>query len=124
MSRDMTKVIRLNRSRSYALPRTATSVCENAFRHMWSLESVRLNAGIRVLGEKCFAESGIRRLVLPASVELVCPYAFSGCGLLEQADLSAAHGLKTLGEGAFCSCRKLKRVMLSDGLETIGSKCF
>ena len=123
-SRGMVSVIRLNRSRSYALPRTATSVCENAFGRMRSLESVQLNAGIRVLGERCFAESGIRRLVLPASVELVCPYAFSGCSSLEQADLSAARDLKTLGEGAFCSCRKLKRVMLSDGLETISSKCF
>ena len=123
-SRDMAKVIRLSRSRSYALPRTATSVGENAFPRMRSLESVRLNAGIRVLGAKCFAESGIRRLVLPASVELVCPHAFSGCSSLEHADLSAARGLKVLGEGAFCSCRKPKRVLFSDGPETIGSKCF
>ena len=43
---------------------------------------------------------------------------------MECVDLSAAHGLKSLGGEAFLGCKVLRRVVLNDGLETIGEKCF
>lgn len=49
---------------------------------------------------------------------------FGKCESLEYADLSAAHGLPVIGESAFDSCKGLKRVLLNDGLVTIGKECF
>lgn len=43
---------------------------------------------------------------------------------LEYIDLSAARGLKSIGKAAFSSCEALKQVLLNDGLETIGERCF
>ena len=43
---------------------------------------------------------------------------------LEYIDLSAARGLKCIGKTAFSSCEALKQVLLNDGLETIGERCF
>ena len=43
---------------------------------------------------------------------------------LTYADLSAAHGLKSLGGDAFRYCHGLRRVLLNEGLETICPRCF
>ena len=104
--RDMTKVVTGDPGETYALPGTAVAVCRDAFdgRGKRRLTSVRLNEGLEVLEERCFARSGLRRLVLPASVKSVGPGAFRGCRRLEHADLRAARGLRELGEGAFESC--------------------
>ena len=70
--------------------------------------SVRLSEGLEALEENSFCLSKIRKLVLPASVESIGDSVFNMCGDLESADLSAAHGLKCIGNSAFDSCRALK----------------
>ena len=66
----------------------------------------------------------IRNLILPASVCEIAEYVFDECRRLRYADLSAAHGSKSLGSAAFRDCRDLEQVMLNGSLETICSKCF
>ena len=39
-------------------------------------------------------------------------------------DLRAATGMKRLGYEAFAECKNLRTVLLNDGLEAIGGKCF
>ena len=39
-------------------------------------------------------------------------------------DLSAAHGLKAVGDRTFSLCKGLRFVLLNDGLETIDNNCF
>ena len=104
--RGMTRVVTGDPGETYALPGTAVAVCRGAFdgRDKRRLTSVRLNEGLETLEERCFAHSGLRRLVLPASVKSVGPEAFCGCRRLEHADLQKARGLRELGEGAFESC--------------------
>ena len=72
------------------------------------MTSVRLNEGLRVLAKRCFDFSGIKRLVLPSSVESVGDFAFDACESLEYADLRAAHGLKSIGQCSFFGCIALK----------------
>ena len=67
--------------------------------------------------------AGVRRLVLPSSIKNIGPSVFEQCGNLELADLKAATRLKSLGEGALGACKKLRRVLLGDGLGEI-STCF
>ena len=72
------------------------------------MASFRLNEGLRVLEERCFDFSEIKRLVLPASVESVGDFAFDACESLEYVDFRAAHGLKSIGQCSFFGCIALK----------------
>ena len=56
---------------------------------MKDLSSVRLNAGLERLECWCFGNSGIRELILPASVCSIDSDAFYSCTSLRYADLSA-----------------------------------
>ena len=106
-NRDMKKIIRGGPGRTCALPSSTVIVGEYAFQEN-ELVFVRLNEGLRALNERCFYYSGIKRLTLSSSVELVDCYSFSGCEGLRYVDLSAAHGLKSIDNYAFWQCRALK----------------
>ena len=62
--------------------------------------------------------------MLPASVIGVSEEAFEVCTSLQYADLSAARGLRSLGRAAFNHCRRLRQVLLNEGLEIICPRCF
>ena len=78
LNRIMTEVTRGGPARTCTLPRTVTTVCEKAFKNT-NIASVRLNEGLKTLKDNCFSYSGIRRLVLPASVVEVSEEAFDQC---------------------------------------------
>lgn len=122
-SRDMGKIVSGNSSRTYAFPGTIAFVDKSAFYYSETV-SVRLNEGLKTLENNCFMSSGMRKLVLPASVESIGESAFEKCKRLEYVDFRNARGLKSIGEKAFHFCRALKQVSLNDGLETIGEECF
>ena len=63
-------------------------------------------------------------MVLPSSVKDIDLGAFKHCEWLQFVDLRAATGLKRLGYEAFAECENLRTVLLNDGLEAIGGKCF
>ena len=64
------------------------------------------------------------RLVLPPSVRKISFNTFAGCVNLQHADLRAVMGLKCLETSTFQECKNLRRVLLGDGLESIGSCTF
>ena len=127
LSRGATEVVFGCQCKTYSFPNTIITIYQNAFntfRNKQSPTSVRLNDGLEVLENDCFSYSDIRHLVLPASVHSIGPKAFYECRCLESVDLRAAHNLKELAEETFGQCKKLRRVLLNDGLETIGPRCF
>lgn len=74
----------------------------------------------RIMTQVCIDLKGLRRLIIPKSVEEIGFAAFSHCSDLEYADIHA----KTIDWRAFTSCNKLKEVRLHDGLEKIGDEAF
>lgn len=103
----MRKIIETHSSKTYTFPNTVTIVDKWAFQDSRTV-SVRFNEGLKTLKHECFMSSGIRKLVISSSVESVSGGAFSLCEHLECADLSTAHGLKCIKDGAFFACRALK----------------
>ena len=101
-----------------------TLICEWAFENKQQLNSVRLNTGLERLTEMCFRNTGIRTLVLPASVSNIENYVFKDCASLRYVDPRAAHKLKNLGSELFSRCTTLEHVLLNEGLETISRECF
>ena len=78
----MTHVICGGEAKTYAFPRTVTTVCEEAFGmhgHSGNLVSVRFNEGLEVLKDSCFRRSNIRQLVLSSSVTSIGANAFCEC---------------------------------------------
>ena len=72
---------------------------QRAFYECEKLKSVSFQDGSRLekIGAECFAESGLKEIVLPESV-------------------------KEIGVKAFDSCKQLKNVQLNEGLEKLGEK--
>ena len=124
MSRNARKVFIGSHGKTYSFPQTAVTVNEGAFMDRDTLQSVRLNDGLRVLGDSCFMRTSIRRLVLPPSIRKICPSTFADCVNLQHADLRAARGLKCLETSAFQGCKSLRRVLLGDGLKSVRSCAF
>ena len=107
----MTKFIRGDPDRTYTLPETVTIVREFAFQKTKFKDNpvhIRLNKRLEILEDYCFYCSTITRLILPPNVKHIGLYAFTKCDQLEHADLSAARGLKSIGECVFYSCKSLK----------------
>lgn len=123
MDRKMSEIMCGSSGKMCAFPSTITIVAEHAFceKHV---VSVKFNEGLRILEESCFKASKIRKLVLPSRTESIGDFAFWECKHLECVDLSAAHGLRSIGYGAFCLCGALKYALLNDGLETMDEGCF
>ena len=107
MGRDMKKIIHGGPSKTYVFPSSTITVGKNAFFYNDAV-SIIFNEGLKSLENDCFEGSGIRKLVLPASVESISDFAFASCGCLDFVDLSAARGLKCIGNSAFSSCEALK----------------
>ena len=67
--------------------------------------------------------SGLRKVVLPPSVESVGGEAFSYNSQLTYVDFSSTK-IKELNAGLFYECGKLTNILLPKGMETIGQDCF
>lgn len=124
ISKDMSKIICPSPCRTFAFPLTVKTVDDNLFCKRPELAGVRLNEGLKKLGKSCFSSTGIRTLVVPASVNDIQSNAFAQCIQLRYADLSAAKELEELCDETFESCKNLKHVLLNDNMHTIRRSCF
>lgn len=90
----MTKTNRGDPGKTYAFPPTVKTVSICGFYEIKGLLSVKFNEGLETLKCICFDGSGIRRLVLPASVRSIEESAFRVCENLQHVDLRAVRSLK------------------------------
>ena len=71
----------------------------SAFSSCGQLKTVRLNEGLRKLGENAFSSSSVADIRLPST-------------------------LKRLEAETFCCCKNLRSVEIPNGVEHIGKRCF
>ncbi len=83
------------------------------------IKQIMLPASVKVMGSFVFAESSVEKIVLSASLENVGAYAFFGCSNLSEVDVSAVVGTPKLGASAFENCAKLE---VSGSLDNIWSE--
>ncbi len=109
--------------RHATLPEGLLYLQNEAFRDCPLLEDVALPAGLRVLGEWVFhGNKSKKTFVQPPLVNVVPNHICCACENLTSVTL---HNRITRIDGnAFDGCKKLSRIDLPEGLETIGSWAF
>ena len=107
------------------------NIKNGAFSNCKNLKRVRLPNSIVSIGERgegrqsqqigVFANSGLESIVIPNSVEIIGPYAFSNTFIQK---LFLPDSVKEVGRGAFESCTKLEAVRLSNRTITLEAYTF
>ena len=82
------------------------------------LESIKLAEGIKFIPNATFAESMLREIILPNSIQLIDQSAFADCENLEKIELN--EGLSTIDFEAFKNT-KLKEIVLPRSVEVFRS---
>ena len=80
---------------------------QDIFAGTTALQTVVLPENLELIGIGCFKDSGISKIDLPSSVEVISAQAFKNCDNLVDADLSPA--LRYLGDEAYYDCDALEK---------------
>nr|MBP3598058.1 leucine-rich repeat protein [Eubacterium sp.] len=107
---------------SLELGKNIREIGEGAFWGAPKLKSVKLNVGLRKIKKDAFQHSGLRKVVIPESVEKIGLHAFYNCEKLRKVTLR--EGVKDTGVASFCYCPKLEKVKFPISLKRIGARAF
>ena len=139
--------------KSIVLPETVTSIGDIAFADCYALETVdmektaikdipfecftnnyelknlKLPAELVSIGEMAFFKAGIEELFIPETVETIGDAAFKYCTSMKTLEFSPDNKMEILGSltdvtGIFSGATNLETLILSNHLETIGTRVF
>ena len=97
-------------------------IAARAFEHEQHLERISLPDSLLSIGERAFAESGLRCFDSPQGLEVICPEAFASCKELGEVRLGV--GLREIGERAFWDCTACLGLHIPEGVVRVGRKAF
>ena len=80
--------------------------------------------GVKEIGEGAFFYSGVTKVHIPASVEVIGKSAFYMCYSLQSVDFAAGSKLKTVRDLAFSECTQLQQVELPASVDSLGANAF
>ena len=106
------------------LPQSAKNIPAGAFYSCTLLSTVNFSSVLETIGNNAFNGCGLTEIMLPSSIKSVGAKAFYSCPLLENVEMQPLDGSCTFGEQAFASCKSLKHVSLSEGVDGISNKMF
>ena len=101
---------------------TARTIGDSAFDGCTNLATLSLGSKLESIGDRAFAETGIKKANVSGRVESVGQYAFSGCQNLTSA--STGKYVKTIDAYAFYDCQNLKSASIGANVEAIGDRAF
>lgn len=105
-----------------SIPDSVTVLGEDAFFCCTKLSKVKLSNNIRVIGEECFNGCSIKSIRLPKKLIRIEKCAFSGNPL---ALITIPSKVTYIGDSAFASCKKLKKVIIKGTrIKKIGKRAF
>ena len=107
----------------FVFPDSVTLIQNNAFTQVSACKKITMSKNLKTIEMWSFYNSAnLETVVFPkdCAVESIDKGTFSGCTRLANINLENCTSLKTLGDGAFQSCRAIDRLALPDSIETIG----
>jgi hypothetical protein len=73
--------------------------------------------------ESAFASSGLKSIIIPSSVEILCKSCFASCESLESVLFENDSKLQRIGEAAFYTSG-LKSIIIPSSVEILCKSCF
>ncbi len=104
------------------VPEGVTTLSGAAFNGCSSVQRVMLPASVRTIEPYAFAGSGIAAFILPDAVTVVPAHAFEECSSLRSVSLH--DDVVSIGEYAFARCNNLTDFELPYGLRDLGEHAF
>lgn len=105
----------------FDLPQHITSIHKYAFAYTKNLKTINLN-NINYMDENCFTGCDLEEIVIPGSIEVIPPEAFSRCYNLEK--IIIEEDVEYIDASAFASCSKLKELYLPSTIAYIHEFAF
>ena len=90
------------------------------YKYCGSDSDVVIPSHVKRIGEQAFLRSGVVRVKIPASVEVINGEAFSSCTGLEYAEIAA----RTVSRAAFYECSKLRHVVFEETVKETDYNAF
>ena len=107
---------------TYTIPNTVTEIRTLAFAFAKNLETINIPNTVNKIGRSCFAQSSIKSLTIPESVEGITEsYLCYKCPNLETVIFNADTGI---GYNCFDGCSNLKTITIGDKCTGIFSEAF
>jgi hypothetical protein len=121
-------------AKRFAVPNSLKTIGESAFEGT-GLETLEIpatvsedplldGAQLESIGNRAFAESGIRNFPALASLEHLGTGAFQKCHYIEKIDFSACVRLERFEASLFAGANKLKEIVIPRTVHTISASCF
>ena len=108
--------------KSVKLSESLAEIPEEAFMNCVALEGITFPESVSNLGKYAFQNSGIKSLIVPATLTSFNTSPFKGCVRLEK--VVFAEGCTLLPGSMFSGCVNLKSVTLASTINNIGSSAF
>ena len=112
--------------KSADIPASVTKIGVRAFNWAATMDSLTFakNSKLTEIGYAAFNKIAVSEVTIPASVEKIDKQAFGNDSNLTMVLFEQGSALKEIGENAFFKCGKLTKLILPEGLTTIGNRAF
>ena len=107
--------------KNIVLPDGLTEISEGLFSYCQNLESIIIPESVITIGDNAFEECAFSRISIPNGVTSIGEDAFKGCNIMA---LFIPESVININDRAFYDCTFLTRVIISDGLKSIGDSAF
>ena len=112
-----------NKSDSYEIPDSITSIGDMAFFGCYNLTNIIIPDSVTSIGNWAFKScSSLTNITIPNSVTSIGERAFSGCANFTS--ITIPDSVTSIGEGAFSSCRILTSITIPDSVTSISDSTF
>ena len=112
--------------KSADIPASVKKIGVRAFNWAETMDSLTFAKGskLKEIGYAAFNTIAVSEVTIPASVEKIDKQAFGNDGNLTTVLFEQGSALKEIGENVFFQCGKLTKLILPEGLTTIGNRAF
>ena len=86
-----------------------------------TIKEVIIPEGVQIIEEYAFFGSSISRVVFPSTLEVIESSAFYRTQL---SSVAFPESVRIIGDCSFCACKDLKKIVLNEGLLSIGMMAF
>ena len=101
---------------SVHIPGTFEKIEAEAFDRCINLKEVRIDEGVKEIGDDAFRKTAITSIKLPASVKTICYECFAGCKRLRKVEML---GVETVSLSVFDGCALLKDLTFPSTLKKL-----